>query len=222
MNYRDKIRILAIDEKIAEYEEKLAIALEQEQADRKIFKTSKVIKYRIDKYLHQRTALLRLIGAKYSRRQTYDEILKIRHAAVNALDDEIEKQVQHIGSLGTNLAINPVETLQEIRIQNKVLQSLQLQRANKERALNNWLAKSENEMPITREAVQKVQTAEALKLLTIAKAVEVRQDRTPEDILKNNDNWNIKVENNASLDLITPPALHEEKEPVVKFTLEDS
>ena len=196
MNTRDTARLLKIDSEMLELEEKINDTLRTEsEMERTTFLRSRVYKYQYDKLKRQRANLQRSVSAKLTRRQTYSMILEERKRAVVEVEKEIADVKRNIVQIGANFMAYPTENAaEELKIQNKYLNTLKLKFYNKERAVMNWLAKSEQELPERRSTASNL----------IVK--ELKKNRTPEEILGHLPNWNLSskaVENNAG-ELLMP------------------
>lgn len=147
MTARDRDRILKIDSELLEAEcEYDALLVEEAESGRTMLLISKTYKRKIERLRTMRNNLMRSISDKLDRKQTYSMILTERKIAVDIAQQEVDKIKQDIVQLGANAAILARPLGEEFNILKKALASATTVLANKERAVTNWLAKSEHDM----------------------------------------------------------------------------
>lgn len=238
MTKQDLVRILKIDEQLTECEAELRAAVEYEQREGKsLILMSKVHRTKYERLSKMRSNLMRSVNDKQSRAQTYSMILEQRKAAQVKAEYELEKIEQEIVQLSAIAMVNPSQDAAERFIMLKRLyHSHKLIVANKQRAVDNWLAKSENDIPVARSTTMRssygkfkeklkeritatdIHKTENFKekqnkdIITVRKQEYVSfaepdfdESNDPMLALKSDPKWDVKPENNATIDLLTRP-----------------
>lgn len=164
MNTYDKIRLLKIDTQLLEVEEQIAAAQESERgASRAYFAPSKALRYKHARLSKMRMNLIRSVNDKLTRRETYDMILNERKLAVIAAENQIINTERDIVALMGTIAFGDTESkLEQLKTLRRVLASQKMILVAKERAVQNWLAKDSDSLPIKRSNTL-ISTYEVLK-----------------------------------------------------------
>lgn len=216
MRERDRLRLLKIEIEISECEEKLDVILDAEaQNSRFKFLGSKALQVKYKTLLRMRTNMKKVMREQISRRQIYTAVLKQRREDLAVEEKELDNIKRNIAQIEGNAAVlhNDPTIQDEIKIQTKLLFSQQIRVRNKERAVNNWLKKSElfaDDVTVLRASKGKVISIEKAENADEYKLV----DNTAMQQLQNDPKWNVKAENNATLDLLTRPEEEQKDESV--------
>lgn len=153
MNKRDVARFIKIDAEMIEVEYEYNKALEYEQeTGKKTLLRSKTLKYKYSQLQRMRANLERSVSGRISRTQTYSAMLEDRKIAVLEAQAEVDYIENNIAQLGARALVMPknLEIQLEFGVQRAALRSAKIILGNKERAVMNWLRKSEQSLPIPR------------------------------------------------------------------------
>lgn len=138
---------MKIDSELLEAEcEYDALLVSEAESGRTVLLMSKTYKRKIERLRTMRSNLMRSISDKLDRKQTYSMILTERKIAVDIAQQEVNRIEMDIVALGANAAVLARPLGEEFKILKKALASATTALANKERAVTNWLAKSEHDM----------------------------------------------------------------------------
>lgn len=151
MNQRDVVKLLSIDEKLLELETEIEAALVDE-ADRNksTLLLSKGLKYKYDKLQKMRTNLVKNASTRMSRAQTYSLILEERKREVVKAENEVKAIELAIVQVGALAITTKTALIEDFGIFTAGLKRAKNYLMHKNRALENWLAKSESDVIIPR------------------------------------------------------------------------
>lgn len=156
MTARDRAKLLKIDTELLDLEYEIDTAREIEAATGKTtLLVSKTLQYKYDRLLKMRSNLERSVSNRLSRQETYSITLTDRKRACEIAAKEVTDILTQLTNLTANAAFtNDVakyqSTASDLRM---ALRSAKTILVNKERALDNWLAKSEIDLPAKRDYV---------------------------------------------------------------------
>lgn len=151
MNQRDVIKLLSIDEKLLELEVEIETTLVDEAARNKgTLLLSKGLKYKYDKLQKMRTNLVRNASTRMSRAQTYSLILEQRKREVIKAENEVKAIELAIVQIGALAITTKTALTEDFGIFTAELKRTKNYLMHKNRALDNWLAKSESDVVIPR------------------------------------------------------------------------
>lgn len=153
MTANDVRRLLKIDEELLEAEVLLENTIREEiLADKHHLLLSRSIRYKVDKLKRMRMNLMKASSDRLSRKQTYSLILAQRKKDEALAEEEVKDIERNIVMLAANQLLNQSrDKHEELKILNSALRRAKLILHNKSRAVDNWLAKSEHDLPVKRE-----------------------------------------------------------------------
>lgn len=175
MNSRDRSKLLKFDIGLLELEAEIVAVQELERASgAKFFLRSKGLLAKHDKYTRMRANLMRSVSKRTTRAETYRIILAERTEARDYAAKQVDSALQAIASF---ISIQQVKTSDYLGIEmaqlKAILRSKRMLLIAKERAVDNWLNKSEydsiKEKPqrvVSKEAAMTVQQRQTFKLKT--------------------------------------------------------
>ena len=195
MTKQDRIRLLKIDNALVELEAEIeATRVSERASSRTLLLGSKALVYKYQSLQRKRTNLMRSVSQRVTRQETYSEELENRKRAADlARKDKLELEQTMATLIGSAMASGN-DVKDEIKSLRAMIRSKDIIIRNKEKAVENWLNKLPQEVPIPR-----------IKMY-VEKEREKEIAQYKYDSLTNDTH---KPENNASFDLLTRP---EEKE----------
>jgi hypothetical protein len=188
------------------------------------FKRSNALRIKYEKLCKMRTNLMRSSSKREDAIRSYSEVLSARKADAAIAYDSVIEHEKHLVMLSADyLAFPTEEKMYDIKDRTEHLRRLKVILANKNRAVDNWLAKSESEIINSRASKMRSgygKFKERLKMnianrdASIQVKFELKDEDaaveaaplTPEDILGKEPEWKLnKAVSHVSLDMLTKP-----------------